>query len=56
MAVKPMMVLIFIILLVAVIAVWQGQRPVAIYAFSITLILASIWFGHHITDHLALQF
>lgn len=50
-----MMVLLFFVFLITVLFAWTGFRSVARYGFGLTLLLAVIWFGHHITSGLGLQ-
>lgn len=50
-----MMALIFLLLLVAIILAWYKHRRIAIGLFIIALVLAVIWFGHHVTSSLNLQ-
>lgn len=50
-----MMALIFLILLISVILAWVGLRKAAIYCFAISMILAILWFIHHVTSSLGLQ-
>lgn len=50
-----MIAIIFLGLLLAVIWAWIGARRPAIYSFAVTLLLAVIWFVHHLTTHLNIQ-
>ena len=50
-----MMALLFLLLTIEIILAWIGYRRTSFWLFIITLILAVIFFGHHITDHLNLQ-
>lgn len=50
-----MLLALFVILLIAVLAAWIGQRRAACYLISLNLILAWIEFYHHISSSLTLQ-
>ncbi len=50
-----MTLLIFVFLLLAVIFAWIGKQKPANYLYIITMILAVVWFLHHITTPLSLQ-
>lgn len=49
------MVFIFIIMFVAVLLAMLGSRRKAIFCVIFTLVLASLYFNHDITEHLNIQ-
>jgi uncharacterized protein DUF5993 len=49
-----MTILIFLIITLAMGLAWGGQRSGSVAAFAIALLLAVLWFGHHVTDPLQL--
>lgn len=51
-----MMALDFLVLLLAGILACAGIRSVALVLFTFSMIFALVWFLHHVTTHLALQF
>ena len=50
-----MMVVIFLLLLVCLILAWTKQAKLSKWLLIVTLVLAVAVFGHHVTDHLAIQ-
>lgn len=48
--------LIFLLLAMAMIVAWVGQRAVGCALFAVAMILAVVWFNHHMTDPLGLDF
>ncbi len=50
-----MMSLIFIVLLIAVVLAWKGERQKALYGFGLSLLLSIFSFIHHISSHLDLS-
>ncbi len=50
-----MMAFIFIILLLAVLFVWLGNRKAAFNCYILSLIFSIFWFLHHVTSELSLQ-
>lgn len=50
-----MMALLFALLLITLCLAWYGKRRWAMSLFALTLILSTIWFGHHLTTHLNIQ-
>ncbi|MDF1759670.1 MAG: DUF5993 family protein [Coxiellaceae bacterium] len=50
-----MMALLFLLDTVAIALAWCGQRKIALWVFFFSLLLSSVWFGHHITSHLQLD-
>jgi hypothetical protein len=50
-----MMALLFFILLLAVLAAWQGARKPSISLFIVDFILGVSWFLHHMTDVIGLS-
>jgi len=51
-----MMVLLFLLFAVVMVLAWKGKRKPAIALFLINLILCCLWFKHHVTDPLNLDF
>jgi hypothetical protein len=47
-----MMVFLFLLLAASASLAWLNHRRMAFYLLLITLVLASIWFSHHVTSHL----
>ncbi|VVC75635.1 hypothetical protein AQUSIP_09250 [Aquicella siphonis] len=50
-----MMVLLFLILLAAVITAWTGYRQAALNLFTVNMVLAVVWFLHHVSSQLTIQ-
>jgi hypothetical protein len=50
-----MMAAIFIWIFIAVLFAWRGQRSIAIYCVTATLLMALVYFHHDITEHLKIQ-
>lgn len=50
-----MMALIFLILLISILLAWMGARKAAIGCFVIMMLLAILWFLHHVTSSLSIQ-
>ena len=48
--------LIFLVLTLAMVLAWRGNRPGGMMAFALAAILAVLWFNHHVTDPLPLDF
>jgi hypothetical protein len=51
-----MVSLIFVVLTAAMVLVWRGRRSGGLAAFALAVVLALVWFNHHITDPLQLSF
>ena len=50
-----MMALDLLVLLIAGILACAGIRSVALILFTFSMMLAVVWFLHHVTTHLAIQ-
>lgn len=51
-----MMAGLFLLFAVTMILAWQGKKQVSIGLFLITIILCALWFMHHVTEPLKLNF
>lgn len=45
----------FLLLAWAMYAAWTGRRSRGLLLFGVAFVLALVWFGHHLTDALALE-
>ncbi len=51
-----MTALLFLLLASAMYVAWTGRRQGALTLFAVAALLALVWFEHHLTDPLALDF
>ncbi len=48
--------LLFLLMATAMGFAWQGYRRVGVAVFAVAALLSMVWFNHHLTDPLQLDF
>jgi hypothetical protein len=51
-----MTAILFLMLAAAMYVAWKGRRKSALTVFAVAAVLALLWFHHHLSDALALDF
>jgi hypothetical protein len=48
--------LLFLLMAIAMVLAWRGNRRVGVAVFALAALLSVAWFNHHVTDPLDLDF
>jgi hypothetical protein len=48
--------LLFLLMAVAMLLAWRGNRHAGVAVFALAAVLSVAWFNHHVTDPLGLDF
>ena len=48
--------LLFLLMAIAMVLAWRGNRRASVAVFALAAVLSVAWFNHHLTDPLDLDF